>query len=88
MESFSTPGVVDGWVLGQIQDQEMHIEDFYVSFLVRIGDVTERVLLKVNDDMAEAERAAAVAEELKAIKPSTWKSTPTQLRHEVNVLRQ
>ena len=54
----------------------MHIEDFYVSFLVRIDDVTERVLLKVNDDMAEAERAAAVAEELKAIQAEYMEVNP------------
>ena len=54
---------------------KMHIEDFYVSF-VRIDDVTERVLSKVNDDMPEGERGAAVAAELDAIKKSTWRRTP------------
>ena len=43
-------------------DQEMHIDDFFVSFLVRIDDVTERVLSKVNDDMPEGERGAAVGD--------------------------
>ena len=78
IQSFSTPEsdyLTDGF-WAKSKDQEMHIEDFYVSFLVRIDDVTERVLLKVNDDMAEAERAAAVAEELKAIQAEYMEVNP------------
>ena len=69
IQSFSTPEsdyLTDGF-WAKSKDQEMHIDDFYVSFLERIDDVTERILAKVNDDMPEAVRAAAVAEEIKAI---------------------
>ena len=70
IQSFSSPEhdyLTDGF-WAKSKDQEMHIDDFYVSFLVRIDDVTERVLSTVNDDMPESERSAAVAAELDAIK--------------------
>ena len=70
IQSFSTPEndyLTDGF-WAKSKDQEMHIDDFYVSFLDRIDDVTERVLAKVNDDMSEADRAAAVQAELGAIR--------------------
>ena len=57
IQSFSAPEhdyLTDGF-WAKAKDQEMHIEDFFVSFLVRIDDVTERVLSKVNDDMPEGE---------------------------------
>ena len=69
IQSFSTPEndyLTDGF-WAKSKDQEMHIDNFYVSFLERIDDVTERILAKLNDDMPEVERAAAVAEEIKAI---------------------
>ena len=85
IQSFSSPEhdyLTDGfWAKAKTKK---HIDDFYVSFLVRIDDVTERVL--INDDMPE-ERGAAVA--------ASW--TPSrvhggeprvQLRHEDDVLRQ
>ena len=79
IQSFSTPEndyLTDGF-WAKAKDQEMHIEDFYVSFLVRIDDVTERVLAKVNDEMPEGERAAAVAEELKAIQAEYMEADPS-----------
>jgi len=78
IQSFSAPEhdyLTDGF-WAKAKDQEMHIEDFYVSFLVRIDDVTERVLSKVNDDMPEGERGAAVAEELKAIQAEYMEANP------------
>ena len=78
IQSFSTPEsdyLTDGF-WAKAKDQEMHIDDFYVSFLQRIDDVTERVLSKVNDDMPEGERAAAVAEELKAIEKEYMEANP------------
>ena len=78
IQSFSTPEndyLTDGF-WAKAKDQEMHIDDFYVSFLQRIDDVTERVLSKVNDDMPEGERAAAVAEELKAIQKEYMEANP------------
>lgn len=78
IQSFSAPEhdyLTDGF-WAKAKDQEMHIEDFYVSFLVRIDDVTERVLSKVNDDMPEGERAAAVAAELDVIQKEYMEANP------------
>ena len=78
IQSFSAPEhdyLTDGF-WAKAKDQEMHIEDFYVSFLVRIDDVTERVLSKVNDDMPEGERGAAVAAELDAIQKEYMEVNP------------
>ncbi|MBO74467.1 MAG: serine protease [Flavobacteriales bacterium] len=43
-------------------DQEKHIDDFVISFLVRIDDVSSRILENVTMDMSEDERNAAIAE--------------------------
>ena len=78
IQSFSAPEhdyLTDGF-WAKAKDQEMHIEDFFVSFLVRIDDVTERVLSKVNDDMPEGERAAAVAAELDVIQKEYMEANP------------
>ena len=48
-------------------DQEMHIDDFVISFLVRIDDVTSRILENVTVEMSEDERNAAIAEARKAL---------------------
>ncbi len=48
-------------------DQEMHIDDFVISFLVRIDDVTARILENVNMEMSEDERNAAIREARKAL---------------------
>ncbi len=42
-------------------DEELPNEDIKASFLVRIEDVTERVLATVTDEMSEPERAEAIA---------------------------
>lgn len=78
IQSFSAPEhdyLTDGF-WAKAKDQEMHIDDFFVSFLVRIDDVTERVLSKVNDDMPEGERGAAVAAELDAIQKEYMEANP------------
>ena len=78
IQSFSAPEhdyLTDGF-WAKAKDQEMHIDDFFVSFLVRIDDVTERVLSKVNDDMPEGERAAAVAAELDVIQKEYMEANP------------
>lgn len=78
IQSFSAPEhdyLTDGF-WAKAKDQEMHIEDFFVSFLVRIDDVTERVLSKVNDDMPEGERGGAVAAELDAIQKEYMEANP------------
>jgi len=46
--------------------QEKHIEDFYISFLVRIDDVSDRILADVTADMDETTRQATIAEASKA----------------------
>ena len=48
-------------------DQEMHIDDFVISFLVRIDDVTARILENVTMEMSEDERNAAIREARKAL---------------------
>ena len=48
-------------------DQEMHIDDFVISFLVRIDDVTARILENVTMEMSEDERNAAIAVARKAL---------------------
>jgi len=48
------------------QGSEMHIEDFYISFLVRIDNVTDRILADVTADMDEATRQSTIAESSKA----------------------
>ena len=48
-------------------DQEMHIDDFVISFLVRIDDVTARILENVTMEMSEDERSAAIRDARKAL---------------------
>lgn len=48
-------------------DEELPNQSLSASFLVRMEDVTERVLAELNDEMSEAEREAKVAEITKAI---------------------
>ncbi len=48
-------------------EQEMHIDDFVISFLVRIDDVTDRMLADVTSEMSEDEREAAIGEARKAL---------------------
>ncbi len=48
-------------------DQEMNIDNFVISFLVRIDDVTERMLADVTNEMTEDERDAAIGEARKAL---------------------
>ena len=58
IQGFSSPEndyLTDGF-FALSKDQEMHIEGFEVGFLVRIDDLTERVLANVTDEMSEDER--------------------------------
>ncbi|MDG1765962.1 MAG: S46 family peptidase [Flavobacteriales bacterium] len=75
IQSFSAPEhdyLTDGfWAFSK--DQEMHIADFEVSFLVRIDDVTKQVLANVTDSMSEDERAQAVAAASKTIREEASK---------------
>jgi hypothetical protein len=48
-------------------DEELKPKELSVRFLVQMGDVTKRMLAKVNDKMTSAERNAALTEEMKSI---------------------
>jgi hypothetical protein len=48
-------------------DEELKTKDLYVRFLVQMGDVTKRILAKVNDKMTTQEREAVIREETKKI---------------------
>lgn len=59
--------LTDGfWAMDR--SKELENPDLFVDFLIRMEDVTERVLAVVNDEMAEAERTQAIDAEMKAIK--------------------
>ena len=62
IQGFSSPEndyLTDGF-FALSKDQEMNIEGFEVSFLVRIDDITDRVLANVTNDMNEDERNQAI----------------------------
>lgn len=48
-------------------DEELKPERLYVRFFVRMDDVSERILSKVNDSMTEKERQAAINKEIAVI---------------------
>ena len=59
--------LTDGfWAMDR--SKELENPDLFVDFLIRMEDVTERILAVVNDEMTEAERAQAIDAEMKAIK--------------------
>ena len=57
------------------KSQELPNEGMTASILVRMEDVTNRVLAKVNNDMGEAERAAAIQKISKEISTEAVKDT-------------
>ncbi len=62
IQGFSSPEndyLTDGF-FALSKDQEMNIEGFEVSFLVRIDDITDRVLANVTNDMSEDDRNQAI----------------------------
>ena len=59
--------LTDGfWAMDR--SKELENPDLFVDFLIRMEDVTERVLAVVNDEMTEDERSQAIDAEMKAIK--------------------
>ena len=59
--------LTDGfWAMDR--SKELENPDLFVDFLIRMEDVTERVLAVVNDEMNEDQRAQAIDTEMKAIK--------------------
>ncbi|MFM1932296.1 MAG: hypothetical protein RL226_1599 [Bacteroidota bacterium] len=57
------------------KSQEMHIENFEISFLVRIDDVTERVLNGITPAMSEAERSEKIAAAMQEIRKEATEGT-------------
>ena len=90
IQSFSTPEndySTDGF-WAKAKDQEMHIDDFYVSFLVRIDDVTERVLSKGERRYARGRTCRSRRRRVQGhSKRVHGGGSLAQLRHEVHVLR-
>ena len=59
--------LTDGfWAMDR--SKELENPDLFVDFLIRMEDVTARILAVVNNEMTEAERAQAIDAEMKAIK--------------------
>ena len=59
--------LTDGfWAMDR--SKELENPDLFVDFLIRMEDVTERILAVVNDQMTETERTQAIDAEMKAIK--------------------
>ena len=59
--------LTDGfWAMDR--SKELENPDLFVDFLIRMEDVTERILAVVNVEMTESERAQAIDAEMKAIK--------------------
>jgi hypothetical protein len=57
------------------KDQELPNADLFVKFLVRMEDVSQRVLAKFNDQMTESERRKAAETEFVAIKKEATQGT-------------
>lgn len=57
------------------KDQELSNPDLFVRFLVRMEDVSARVLGKLNDNMSEMDRRKAAEMEMQAIKAEATKGT-------------
>ena len=57
------------------KDQELPNPGLFVRFLVRMEDVSQRVLAKLNDNMSEPERRKAADAEMKIIKEEAVKGT-------------
>ena len=56
----------NGFWAGSLQE-ELKPESLFVRFFVRMDDVTERILSKLNDNMSEKEREAALNQEIAKI---------------------
>lgn len=86
IQGFSAPEhdyLTDGFFAKKL-GEEMHIEGFEVSFLVKIEDVTERILADVNDDMSEADRNAAIQAAQGAIYEEQNANNPHGYQFEIN----
>jgi len=86
IQGFSSPEndyLTDGFFAKSF-DQEMPIEGFEVSFLIRIEDVTARILAEVTDDMTEDERNAIIRAAERAIITELNEADSEGYTYEVN----
>jgi hypothetical protein len=58
------------------KNEELSNEGLTVTFLIRIEDVTQKILAELNDNMSEKDRAAKVDELTAKIKAGATKDTP------------
>jgi hypothetical protein len=66
--------LTDGfWAMDR--SEELENPDLHVDFLIRMEDMTARILAVVNDEMTEAERAQAIDAETKLIKAEVTEGT-------------
>lgn len=77
IQSFSSPedDILTNGFWAFSKDQEKHIKNFEVSFLVRIDDVTDRALQNVTADMSEEQREATIGGNIRAIQAEAIKDT-------------
>ncbi len=77
IQSFSSPedDILTNGFWAYSKDQEKPIKNFEVSFLMRIEDVTARVLENVTADMSEEQRAATIGGVMRAISTEATQGT-------------
>lgn len=77
IQSFSSPedDILTNGFWAMSKDQEKHIKDFEVSFLVRIDDVTARALENVTAEMSEDQRQATIGGNIQAIQAGAVEGT-------------
>jgi len=86
IQGFSSPEndyLTDGFFAKSF-GQEMPIDGFEVSFLIRIEDVTERILADVTDAMSEDERNAVISAAERAITSELNEADTDGYTYEVN----
>jgi len=86
IQGFSSPEndyLTDGFFAKSF-GQEMPIDGFEVSFLIRIEDVTERILADVTDAMSEDERNAVISAAERAITSELNEADADGYTYEVN----
>ncbi len=77
IQSFSSPedDILTNGFWAMSKDQEKHIKDFEVSFLVRIDDVTAQALENVTADMSEEQRQATIGGNIQALQAKAVEGT-------------
>ena len=86
IQGFSSPEhdyLTDGF-FAMDKDQEMHIDGFEVSFLVRIEDVTSKMLENVTDDMSEDDRNTLIGKNQDALIGELQSADTNGYQYEIN----